>query len=86
MQEKTDRACKRCLIREMAGNTKVYDTVLQYIENLEEVNRTVASEYEQRLAKCKECERLLDGMCRACGCYVEIRAAVKGNTCPYDCW
>ena len=25
-------------------------------------------------------------MCRACGCYVQLRAAVKGQNCPYEKW
>ena len=39
-------------------------------------------EYERRLSICKECDRLLDGMCTVCGCYVEMRAAVTTNCCP----
>ena len=28
----------------------------------------------------------MDGMCRACGCYVELRAAMRKNACPYEKW
>ncbi len=42
--------------------------------------------YETRLSLCKECDLLLDGMCRACGCFVELRATMKKNSCPYDKW
>lgn len=41
--------------------------------------------YNKRLAFCKKCEYLISGMCRKCGCYVEIRAALKDKVCPdYD--
>ena len=39
-------------------------------------------EYQNRLAKCKECDNLLSGMCRICGCFVEMRAVMKKNHCP----
>ena len=29
---------------------------------------------------------LLSGMCRACGCFVELRAAIAANRCPYEKW
>ena len=29
---------------------------------------------------------ITDGMCAACGCYVELRAAKEGNSCPYRLW
>lgn len=80
------RVCKRCLIREMAGQEKVYETVQRYIEDLEPESRTDRAEYERRLKICKECERLLSGMCKACGCYVELRAATVSQECPYACW
>ena len=42
--------------------------------------------YEERLAVCKECDLLLEGMCRICGCYVELRAAIEKNACPWKKW
>ena len=84
MEEK--RICKRCLIRELAGQEKTYETIRQYIEDIEPEKKAVQELYEQRLESCKACERLLEGMCRACGCYVELRAATALNTCPYGLW
>lgn len=80
------RVCKRCLLREMADQTKVYETVKQYIEDIEPGDRAPEGIYNLRLTHCKACERLLDGMCRACGCYVELRAARANNGCPYGNW
>ncbi len=39
-------------------------------------------EYDARLELCKECEKLIGGMCRVCGCFVEVRAAKKSVHCP----
>ncbi|MBR4914941.1 MAG: hypothetical protein IKZ42_06660 [Clostridiales bacterium] len=39
-----------------------------------------------RLSVCKECEKINQGTCLACGCYVEIRAALKAGKCPYSKW
>lgn len=74
-------ACKRCLVYEMADAAK-YKNMYDYINNLEEDIKTPKEEYDKRLAICKECEKLLSGVCRACGCFVEMRAAVKTRRCP----
>ena len=38
-------------------------------------------EYHRRLTFCKDCEKLVDGMCVLCGCYVELRALKIGMRC-----
>ena len=84
--EKSLRQCKRCLTRELAGQEQVYATVREYIENLDIDLKVEDFLYEDRLSVCKECEMLLQGMCRSCGCYVEMRAAMKKNNCPRKKW
>ncbi len=42
--------------------------------------------YEDRLAVCKECKYLNEGLCGACGCFVELRAVIAVNRCPYEKW
>ena len=87
MEQNSDlRRCKRCLTREMAGQTDIYRTVREYLDCMEEDIKAPAPLYEERLARCKECEMLLEGMCRKCGCYVEVRAAVMKNVCPWKRW
>ncbi len=39
-----------------------------------------------RLDICRECPKLNAGTCAACGCFVEIRAALKRSTCPDRKW
>ncbi len=79
------RVCKRCLIREF--DQKTYEQELVYfIERLGADLRTADSEYEKRLEICKGCDRLEMGTCKACGCYVEIRAAARTGNCPRKKW
>ncbi len=78
------RICKKCLMREMQG--KEYESIQTYIENLDMDSKASEELYEQRLAVCRECEMLLEAMCRSCGCYVELRAAVQKNACPRKKW
>ena len=70
----------------MVDRADYFKSMYDYIENLDSDIKTEASLYEKRLAVCKECERLADGMCRGCGCFVEMRAAVTKNACPYEKW
>lgn len=75
------RMCKRCLLADMSEEG-LKDRVYQYIEGLSEDIKVKKEEYEHRLKQCRECEKLMNGMCRACGCFVEMRAAILTNTCP----
>ncbi len=73
--------CKKCLLLE-AGEKASYQTVADYINNLEDSLKISKKEYGRRLKICKSCDFLIAGMCRKCGCYVEIRAALKNKSCP----
>ena len=37
--------------------------------------------YAHRLALCKACGHLVNGMCELCGCFVEVRAAKINQHC-----
>ncbi len=63
-----------------------YQVILNYKEKLKEEDRSSEELYEERLSACKACERLQNGTCSACGCYVELRAAGKKGECPYHLW
>lgn len=73
--------CKRCLLLE-AGEQASYKTVFDYINNLDDELKVSSQEYAHRLSLCKKCEFLIAGMCRKCGCYVEIMAVLKDKSCP----
>lgn len=86
MESDNHRVCRRCLTREMAGQEEYFRNLREYIANLDIDIRSDAAEYERRLTLCRECSLLMDGMCRTCGCYVELRAAVDKNCCPNRLW
>lgn len=84
MEEKI-RHCRKCLTSEMS-ELAYFENLHSYIRNLSPDIRCTKECYQNRLSKCKECERLIDGMCNACGCYVELRAAMEKKNCPYGKW
>lgn len=60
------------------------EAVKEYISALDEEIKAPEELYRARLEACRGCENLLSGTCLKCGCYVEMRAAVKGNRCPSE--
>lgn len=80
------RICKRCLLREMSEQEEYFRSLREYIENMDQDIRAAEALYEERLAVCGDCDMLMQGMCRKCGCYVELRAAVARNVCPQGKW
>lgn len=81
MKNEDWRFCKKCLIRDF-DEGELFQTMQDYIARIDTEIKTPQEEYERRLAICTECEKLIGGMCGACGCYVEMRAAVKTHYCP----
>ncbi len=75
------RRCRTCLQSKMP-DTEYYNNMHAYIENMDEHIKSPSGLYNERLEICKTCESLLNGMCRICGCFVEMRAAVNKNYCP----
>ena len=75
------RMCKKCLLRDMDEDA-IYQTVQEHMKSISPERRISEEIYEERLNVCKNCEHLMNGMCRKCGCYVELRALGKGNKCP----
>lgn len=79
------RICKRCLLREW--NEQEYREKLEkYILGLNQNVRAKEQLYEERLLLCKACEKLSEGTCLSCGCYVELRAVVADSHCPLEKW
>ena len=71
----------RCLLFE-AGEKDMARTVAEYVASLDDAIRTPEDVYRARLDICQNCPELMNGTCRLCGCYVETRAAKKGQQCP----
>lgn len=80
-----NKRCYKCLLREMDQNA-YFQNLHDYIEHLDEDIKADKTLYEKRLSVCKNCDYLQEGMCRACGCFVELRAAIASNVCSYDKW
>ncbi len=81
MSKGLGRYCRKCLLREM-DEAEYFDNLYAYIEGLSEDVKVSGDEYGRRLSICKGCGNLLSGMCRLCGCYVELRAAMRVRSCP----
>lgn len=79
------KPCLKCLLQEMDEEAYM-DKLYRYIELLDADVKTGDEAYQRRLYVCKQCDYLEAGTCQACGCYVELRAAVKRNRCPYKKW
>ena len=78
--EQRNNACRRCLYRDMTDSE--YAKLLQeYINNIPEEQKAPEPLYEERLSHCRACDYLINGMCRLCGCFVELRAAKKISRC-----
>ena len=80
-----NRICKKCLLSEY-DEQEYMDRLHKYIVTLDKDIKADDILYEKRLAVCKQCDKLSQGTCTGCGCYVELRAAVRKNRCPYKLW
>lgn len=81
----TETGCRKCLLRDIDQN-EYLQNIRNRIDSLEEDIKAGAELYEERLALCRQCRYLKDGFCGACGCFVELRAAIAVNQCPYEKW
>jgi hypothetical protein len=72
--------CRRCLLEELSR--EAYAGIRDYIQAIDEAQRAGEAEYRRRLAACKNCRYLSEGLCVLCGCFVEARAAKKLLGCP----
>ena len=70
----------------MMDKDEYFKSLHEMIAAVTEKERASDNLYEERLGVCKECDRLFDGLCAACGCYVELRAVIRENRCPYEKW
>ena len=79
------RVCKGCMIRELDFKAE-YESMFEYINRLDERIKVNHQIYEVRLQTCRCCDSLINGMCKHCGCFVEMRAAITRNYCPNKKW
>ena len=74
--------CRRCLLADMPDEAALAKNIRELIELLPEEKRASSEASAQRLATCRNCDHLQNGMCVLCGCYVELRAAKRMMKCP----
>jgi hypothetical protein len=79
------KICTRCHLKDFSREQyeKIIVEGIQALPPEELVSDEVTS---QRLAVCKDCSKINQGTCLACGCYVELRAIRKSSRCPYKKW
>lgn len=73
----------RCLLKD-TPEKELLQNIREYISGLDEDIKADEEVYKKRLSVCEGCDRLMNGVCLKCGCYVEMRAAVKNNRCPSE--
>ncbi len=73
--------CRKCLLDELDEDEYIR-SLKDYIAAYPQEKRCSEAEYRKRLDICLECEQLSHGMCKLCGCFVELRALKKGMYCP----
>ena len=72
--------CRKCVIPDFVEDKEGF--LSTYLGRINEEDRTEDEVYDNRLEACNKCSHFINGMCRLCGCFVAIRAAVRNNTCP----
>ncbi|MGG4032264.1 DUF6171 family protein [Paenibacillus cisolokensis] len=76
-----DRPCKRCPPADAADGERILRMAERIKAGMDWVGEEAAG---RRMAACLACgDRLPDGTCRHCGCYVAIRILLPGKTCPH---
>ena len=68
------------------GEEAYKEMISGHIDIIKEADRSGEELYNKRLDVCRDCEKLNAGTCLSCGCYVEIRAALKRSKCPNKKW
>ena len=74
--------CKRCYAF-ASGSQDLESGILKHIEKIPETMKCSQKEYSKRLSQCEKCDKLQNGMCGYCGCFVILRAIKKNQYCPY---
>lgn len=76
--------CKKCFIGVQAE--KYGEMIEKCAAAIPERDRATIEERQRRIALCEGCEFFTAATCRACGCYVELRAMKQATHCPKKKW
>ncbi|MGF1760971.1 DUF6171 family protein [Photobacterium sagamiensis] len=80
----SSRECKACILAKI--DAEYAANLEQRIKHIDYSLKVDEKTYQERMEICKGCDKLLDALCRACGCYVELRGVMRKNSCPYRKW
>ncbi len=81
MTGKDKTFCLRCLIEDL-GDEELAAVLREGIEMIPQEHQVSREIYERRLDACRKCDHLVNGLCKFCGCFVEMRAMKKRGSCP----
>lgn len=76
------RVCRRCLLEDMEDERPAYRLIGEWLDALPPERRADEGARRARLNVCARCDELANGLCALCGCYVELRAAMRDAVCP----
>lgn len=76
----------RCLLRDLGTGDEAHAKVIRFYDEQPEHLRVSRETFDARLDRCRECRHLRNGNCMQCGCYVEVRAALRKSACPMKYW
>lgn len=76
--------CRKCLLNQDSG--ELYQSIQELIDALPPAQKAAQEVYRRRLAVCQDCQKLQNGMCLSCGCFVQVRAAKSKESCPWGKW
>lgn len=78
------RECKACILAKI--DAEYAANLEQKIKHIDKDLKVEPETYNERMSICESCEKLDNAICRACGCYVELRGVMRKNRCPYKKW
>ena len=79
------RFCRKCLLKDF-DEAKYHELIKKELDWMDDEMKAPDDLYAKRLKICEECEKLNQGTCLSCGCFVELRAAAKKAACPNKRW
>ena len=85
MCEKKGVPCRKCFLEEIDPEAYERD-IKRLLDLMEPEEKAKEPVVRERLAVCRTCSYLGRATCNACGCFVELRAALRDGRCPYGKW
>ena len=85
MEGQNNRYCRKCLLKDF-DEDRYRELIKKELDWMDAEMKAPDGLYEKRLSICEACDKLSQGTCLSCGCFVELRAAAKKAACPRKKW